>query len=130
LCLIVQTSNNSAERRRSATGFADQTQHFAAAYREVHAIDGMHSLTGDRAAKQCQQALSEVRVLFEALVNVAQFNDGGFLLRHEFSPAVGTKQRKLRLPSSATGGISTAHRSIARGHRGRNGQPSGLPASV
>src|SRR5690606_23591018 len=73
---------------------------------------------------------SEVRVLFEALVNVAQFNDGGFLLRHEFSPAMGTKQRKLRLPSSATGGISTAHRSIARGHRGRNGQPSGLPASV
>src|SRR5690606_38941853 len=90
--LAVQAGHDAAQRRLAAAGFSHQAQHFAGLHGQVDAIDGVHRAPVDRLAGQRQDALRQVGMMFEALVDVAQFDYGRVLLGHAavFSRAIGT----------------------------------------
>ena len=90
--LAVQAGDHPSQGRFAAAGFAHQAQHFAAAHRQRYAVDGMYGMAVQRLAGQRKQTLGHVGTVFEALVDIAQFDNGQVGGRHAVavSLAMGT----------------------------------------
>ena len=90
--LAVQAGDHPSQGRFAAAGFAHQAQHFAAAHRQRYAVDGMYGTAVQRFAGQRKQTLGHVGTVFEALVDIAQFDNGQVGGRHAVavSLAMGT----------------------------------------
>ncbi|MNT81459.1 hypothetical protein D3C72_2210580 [compost metagenome] len=91
----MQASHHPAQCGFAAARFAHQAQHFAGRNRQAHAVDGVHGAGFGLFARQLQGALDQVLLLDEALVHIAQFDDGGSGMAHAvgLSATRGAKQR-------------------------------------